>query len=171
MLMQYTLIYVCTARYIYLESDLSSESFGSYSWKSFFTTTSVKKSAQYRRMLEYAPSLVDALAANDTNVTWIATELEKAGLITEDQSKLLETSVDAGTRAATFLDVLKKDEATFGYILAKMKGKGMTLYVYKYFVTVSINSIPYNINVSAEGGGTRQKIVMKPSGLQGWAWI
>jgi hypothetical protein len=138
---------------MYLESGLSSDCFGSYSWKSFFTTTSVKKSAQYRRMLEYAPSLVDALAADDTNVTWLATELEKAGLITEYQRKSLEasmeTSVDAGIRAATFLDVLKKDEATFGHILTKMKGKGMTLYVYK---SVSINSMPYNVNVSAVRG-------------------
>jgi hypothetical protein len=102
-------------------------------------------SKKYRRMVEYTPSLEDALA-DDTNITWLATELEKAGLITEDQRKSLETSVDADTRAATFLDVLKKNEATFGHILAKMKGKGITLYVYK---SVSINSMPYNINLSA----------------------
>jgi hypothetical protein len=98
-------------------------------------------------MLECTPSLVDALAADDTKVTWLATELEKAGLITEDQRKSLKTSIDADTRATvlismvttkvhcnsenftTFLDVLKNDKATFGHILAKMKGKGTTLYV------------------------------------------
>jgi hypothetical protein len=99
-------------------------------------------------MLEYTPSLVDALAADDTNVTWLAKELEKAGLIVEDQRKSLETSVDADTRAAelislvttnvrhnsenftSFLDVLKKDEVTYGHILAKIKDKGMYMYVY-----------------------------------------
>ncbi|MCG8624175.1 MAG: hypothetical protein MJE68_19550, partial [Proteobacteria bacterium] len=83
-------------------------------------------------MLEYAPNLEDALA-DHTNATWLATELEKAGLIMEDQRKSLETSVDADTRAAElisvittivesnsenvtrFLDVLKKDEATYGH--------------------------------------------------------
>ena len=93
-------------------------------------------------MLEYTLSLEDALA-DHTNITWLATELEKAGLITEDQRKSLETSVDADTRAAelismvttevyynsenftTFRDVLKKDEATYGHILAKMKDKGV----------------------------------------------
>ena len=112
-----------------------------YSWKSF-TAVSDKNIAQYRMMLEYAPTLKDALA-DDTKVTWLATELEKAGLITEDQRKSLETSVDADTRAAelismvtievlyssekftTFRDVLKKDEAIYGHILAKMKDKGM----------------------------------------------
>ena len=113
-----------------------------YSWKYLFTDTSGKNTAQYRMMLEYPPSLKDALA-DRTNVTWLATELEKTGLITEDQRKLLETSVDADTRAAElismittkvdsnsenftrFLDVLKKDEATYGHILAKMKVKGV----------------------------------------------
>ena len=130
-----------------LESDPLSESFAAsrYYWKPLFTA---KNTLQYRMMLESAPSLEDALA-DHTKVTWLATELEKAGLITEDQRKSLETSqIDAGTRSAelvsmvttnvcyssenfiTFLDVLKKDEATFGHILAKMKGKGMTLYVY-----------------------------------------
>ena len=93
-------------------------------------------------ILEYAPSLEDALA-NRTNITWLAIELEKAGLIMEYQRKSLETSVDSGTRAAklistiisevcsdsenftTFCDVLKKDEATYGHILAKMKDKGI----------------------------------------------
>ena len=100
-------------------------------------------------MSEYAPSLEDVLA-DDTKVIWLATELEKAGLITEDQRKSLDTSVDADTRApeltnmvtttvchstenfTTFLDVLKKDEATFGHILAKMKGKGMIIIVCMY---------------------------------------
>ena len=113
-----------------------------YFWKSFFTATSGKNTAQYRMMLKYTPSLEDALA-NDTNITWLATELEKAGLIMEDQRKSLETSVDADTRAAelismvttevryssenftTFWDVLKEDEATYGHILAKMKDKGV----------------------------------------------
>jgi hypothetical protein len=111
--------------------------------------TSGKNTAQYRMMLEYTPSLEDALA-DDTNVTWLATELVKAGLITEDQRKLLETSVDADTRAAKlismvttivhrnsenftmFLDVLKKDEATYGHILAKIKEKGTYVYVIVY---------------------------------------
>ena len=129
-----------------LSSDLR-ESFGSYSWKSLFAATSDKNIAQHRMMLEYAPSLEDALADNK-KVIWLATELEKTGLIMEDQRKSLETSIDTDIRAAeligmvttkvryssesftTFLDVLKKDEATFGHVLAKMKGKGMTLYVY-----------------------------------------
>jgi hypothetical protein len=116
-----------------------------YSWKSFFIATSGKNTAQYRMMSEYAPSLEDALAADDTKVTWLATELEKTGL--KGQRKSLETGVDADTKAAelismitnevrynsenfiTFLDVLKKDEATFGHILTKMEGKGMTLYM------------------------------------------
>ena len=62
-----------------------------YSWKSLFTATSGKNTAQYRMMLEYAPSLEDALA-DDAKVTCLATELEKTGLITEDQRKSLETS-------------------------------------------------------------------------------
>ena len=113
-----------------------------YFWKSFLTATSGKNTAQYRMMLESAPSLKDALA-DHTNATWLATELEKAGLITEDQRKSLETSVDTDTRVAKlismvttevdsnsenftrFLDVLKKDEATYGHILAKMKEKGV----------------------------------------------
>ena len=113
-----------------------------YSWKSFFTAISGKNTAQYRKMLEYTPSLEDALA-DRTNATWLATELEKAGLIAEYQRKSLETSIDADTRAAElismvttkvdsnsenftrFVDVLKKDKATYGHILAKMKDKGM----------------------------------------------
>ena len=92
--------------------------------------------------MEYTPNLKAALA-DDTNVIWLARELEKAGLIAGDQRKSLETSVDADIRAAelismvttkvglhaenftTFLDVLKKDEATYGHILAKMKEKGV----------------------------------------------
>ena len=106
--------------------------------------TSGKNTAQYKMMLEYTPSLKDALA-DCTNVTWLATELEKTGLITEDQRKSLETSVDADTRIAeligmittqvycksenftTFLDVLKNDKATYGHILAKMKEKGIII--------------------------------------------
>ena len=113
-----------------------------YSWKSFFMATSGKNTAQYRMMLEYAPNLEDALA-DHTNATWLATELEKAGLIMEDQRKSLETSVNADTRAAElismvttkidsnsenfakFIDVLKRDEATYEHILAKMKDKGI----------------------------------------------
>ena len=93
-------------------------------------------------MLEYTPSLEDA-SADRTKAIWLATELEKTGLIMEDQKKSLETSVDADTRAAElismvttkvdsnsdnftrFIDVLKKDEATYGHILAKMKDKGV----------------------------------------------
>ena len=128
-----------------LKSDLLRESFGSdsYSWKSLFTAASGKNTALYRMMLEYTPNLEDALADN-MKVIWLATELEKAGLITEDQRTSLETSSDADIRAAkliglvrtkvryssesftTFLDVLKKDEATFRHILAKMKRRGMT---------------------------------------------
>ena len=121
-----------------------------YSWKSFFTAISDKNVAQHGMMLEYAPTLKDALA-DDTKVTWLATELEKAGLIIEDQRKSLETTVDADTRAAklismvttkvhyssenftTFRDVLKKDEATYEHILAKMKDKG----VYNIMVCVT----------------------------------
>jgi hypothetical protein len=148
---KYTLIHVRIALYFHtsLESDLPSESFR-YSWNSFFATLSGKNTATlYRMMLEYTPSLEDALAADHTKVTWLATELEKAGLIAEKSLEtIVETSVDADTRAAelismvttkvcyssenftTFLEVLKKDEATYEHILAKMKGKGMTLYVY-----------------------------------------
>ena len=128
-----------------LKSDLLRESFGSdsYSWKSPFTAASGKNTAQYRMMLEYAPNLKDALADN-MKVIWLAKELEKAGLITEDQRTSLETSSDADIRAAkligmvrtkvcyssesftAFLDVLIKDEATFEPILAKMKRRGMT---------------------------------------------
>ena len=104
--------------------------------------TSGKSTAQYRMILESTPSLKDALA-DDTNVTWLATELEKTGLITEDQRKSLETSIDTDTSAAklismitskicsnsenftTFCDVLKKDEATYGHVLAKIKDKGI----------------------------------------------
>ena len=132
-----------------LISDLR-EFFGSYYfWKSLLTATSGRNVAQHRMMSEYAPSLEAALADNK-KVIWLATELEKAGLITEDQRKSSETSVDADIRAAeligvvttkvryssesftTFLDVLKKDEATFGHILAKMKRKGISLYVYNF---------------------------------------
>ena len=114
----------------------SSYDLSTYSWKSLFIATSGKNTAQYRMMLEYAPSLEDALA-DDAKVTCLITELEKTGLITEDQRKSLETSVDADTRAAelismvtaevryssekfiTFRDVLKKDETTYGHVLAK----------------------------------------------------
>ena len=93
-------------------------------------------------MLEYIPALKNALA-DGTNVIRLARELEKAGLIMGDQRKSLETSVDAKIRATelismvetkvglnadnftTFLDVLKKDEATYGHILAEMKEKGV----------------------------------------------
>ena len=131
-----------------LESDLLSDSSDAtpYVWKSFFTATSGKNTctAQYRMMLEYASSLEDALI-DDTKIIWLATDLEKARLITEDQRKSLETSIDADIRAAelinmvtakvcyssenfaTFLDVLKKDEATFGHILTKMKNKGIII--------------------------------------------
>ena len=124
----------------------SSYDLSTYSWKSFFTATSDRNTAQYRMMLEYVPSLKDALA-DDTKVTWLSTELEKAGFITEDQRKSLETSIDADIRSAelitsmvttevcyssekfvTFLDVLKKDEATFGHILAKVKDKGVYVF-------------------------------------------
>ena len=152
--------------------SLNSKSFGSYyySWKSLFTATSDKNIAQHRMMLDYTPSLEDALADN-MKVIWLATELEKAGLITEDQRKSLETSIDADIGAAelismvatkvrcssesfiTFLDVLKTDEATFGHILTKMKGKGMTLYD---CIHLQIVLIPYNINLylyTCCGGG------------------
>ena len=93
-------------------------------------------------MLKYAPSLKDAVA-HSTNVNTLATELEKAGLITKDQIRSLLFLGDAKAKAAiligmvaikvysnsenftTFLDVLKKDEATYGHILAKMKEKGV----------------------------------------------
>ena len=94
-------------------------------------------------MLEYAPSLEDAIA-HSTDVDILATELEEAGLITKDQTRLFLVldDYDAEPTAAiligmvtikvysnsenftTFLDVLRKDEATYGYILRKMKGKG-----------------------------------------------
>ena len=108
--------------------------------------TSGKNTTQYRMMLESRPSLKDALA-DCTNATWLATKLEKAGLIMEYQRKSLETSIDSGTRAAklvsmvtskvcsnsenftTFRDVLRKDDATYGHILAKMQDKGMCMYM------------------------------------------
>ena len=147
MFMQYT--HLCIAHYIHtnLESDPLSESFDTvpYYWKYIFTPTSGKDTAQYRMMLEYAPSLEDALA-DDTKIIWLATELDKAGLITEDQRKSLETSIiDSGTRAAklismitskvcsnsenftTFRDVLRKDDTTYGHVLANIKDKGMII--------------------------------------------
>ena len=119
--------------------------FASYSWKSFFMVTSGKNTPQYRMMLEYAPSLEDALADDiDEGVMRTLTrELEIAGLITENQLMELRMVHDAKTTAAiliglvttkvysnsenftTFLDVLKKDEAIYGHILAKMKEKGV----------------------------------------------
>ena len=130
-----------------LKSDPLSESFAaaSYYWKSF----DGKDTAQYRMMLEYAPSLEDTLA-DDTKIVWLATELDKAGLITEDQRKSLETSIDSGTRAAKlismitskvgsnsdyftmFRDVLRKDDTTYGHILAKMKDKGIIISMHVY---------------------------------------
>ena len=142
---------ICIAHYSHtsLELDPLNESFAAisdYLWKSSFTATSGKNITQYRMMLEYAPSLKDALA-DDTNITWLARELEKAGLMEEYQRKSLETSIDSGTRATklitmitsevcsdsenftTFRDVLKKDKATYGHILANMKYKGIYMCV------------------------------------------
>ena len=117
-------------------------SHAAHSWKSFFAAASGKTTAQYRMMLEYAPSLQDALA-DDLNVFRLATELEDAGLITMDQRRPVLLIDDAKVAAAilismvttkvhcnsenftTFLEVLKKDKATYGHILAKMKGKGV----------------------------------------------
>ena len=93
-------------------------------------------------MLECAPSLKDTIARG-TNATWLTRELEKVGLITRDQRGVLRQISDAKVEAplligmvtirvycnsenfTTFLDVLKKDEATYGYILAQMKEKGV----------------------------------------------
>ena len=160
-------MYVCIA-HTSLRSELRESSGSYYSWKSLFTVTSDRNIAQHRMMLECASSLEDALADN-MKVVWLATELEKAGLIMEDQRKSLETSIDADIRAAelismvttkvhhssesftTFLDVLRKDEATFGHILAKMKRKGMTLYMYNYIHKHTIQH--YNLYLSAVVGG------------------
>ena len=121
---------------------LSESIFASYSWKSSFTATSGKNTAQYRMMLESALSLKDALA-DDMKVFWLSKELRKAGLITEDQRigsfQLDDAKVAAAILIAmvtikvysnsanftTFLDVLKKDKETYGHILAKMKEKGV----------------------------------------------
>ena len=123
---------------------LSKLTFASYSWKSFFTATSAKNTAQYRMMLIYAPSLADALAyGTDEDIDTLARELVKAGLITNDQRKSFRFFGDAKATAAiligmvtikvysnsenftTFLDVLKKDKETYGHILAKMEEEGV----------------------------------------------
>ena len=144
-------MHLCIAQYSHtsFESDPLSESFAAspYYWKPLFefTATSGKNTAQYRMMLEYTPSLWDALA-DHTKVTWLAVELENAGLITEDQRKSLETSqvdttaelvrmVTAKVRHSsknftTFLDVLKQDEATFGHVLARMKLQDKGIFMY-----------------------------------------
>ena len=93
-------------------------------------------------MLECSPSLKDTIARG-TNATWLTRGLEKAGLITSDQRGVLRQISDAKVKAAiligmvttrvycnsknftTFLDVLKKDETTYGHILAQMKEKGV----------------------------------------------
>ena len=127
------------------EYDYRSKSIcASYSWKSFFTAASGKNTAQYRMMLEYEDALVDD---TDQDINTLATELEQAGLITEDQKRLSLFLGDAKATAAvlvgmvtikvysnsenftTFLDVLKKDEATYGHILAKIKEKGDTVFM------------------------------------------
>ena len=145
MFMQYT--HLCIAHYIHTSPELDrlSESVPYY-WKYIL---SGKDTAQYRMMLEYVPSLEDTLA-DDTKIIWLATELDKAGLITKDQRKSMETSIDSGAKAAelismitskvysdsenftTFRDVLKKDEATYGHILAKMKDRGILLCMHVY---------------------------------------
>ena len=123
---------------------LSKSTFASYSWKSFLATSD-KNTPQYRMMLECAPSLEDALA-DYIALDVLAMKLTQAGLITKDQMLhvLLVGIRDAKATAAniligmvtikvycnsenftTFLDVLKKDEATYGHILAKMKDKGV----------------------------------------------
>ena len=124
---------------------LSESTFASYSWKSFFMATSGKNTPQYRMMLEYAPSLEDALAddMDEDVMRTLARELEVAGLITENLLMKLHMVHDAKAIAAillglvtikvysnsenftTFLDVLKKDKETYGHILAKMKEKGV----------------------------------------------
>ena len=128
-----------TAHYDRCKSDLSKSTFASYSWKAFLMAKSGKNTPQYRTMLEYAPSLEDALAHRG-NIDTFATEIKKAGLITKHRIRLFG---DAKTTAAiligmitikvysnsenftTFLDVLRKHEATYGHILAKMKEKGV----------------------------------------------
>ena len=96
-------------------------------------------------MLEYAPSLEHAISdrygGRATKI--LATELEEAGLITNDQIRSFLFHDDAKATAAvllgmvtikvysnsenftTFLDVLKKDKETYGHILAKMEEKGI----------------------------------------------
>ena len=136
-----------TAYYHPRMSFWSESTFASYSWKSFFMATSGKNIPQYRMMLEYAPSLADALAddINEDVMHTLTRELEVAGLITKNP--LMESHMvhDAKTIAAiligmitikvysnsenftTFLDVLKKHKAIYGHtsILAKMKEKGV----------------------------------------------
>ena len=135
---------------------LSKSTFASYSWKSFFTATSGKNTPQYRMMLEYAQSLEDALA-DDTNLDILARELKQAGLITNDQIRSFLFLDDAKATAAvligmitikvysnsenftTFLDVLKKHEATYEHILAIMKEKGV------FIIIVCITSNLFNL--------------------------
>ena len=101
-----------------------------------------KNTPQYRKILEYTPSLTDVLA-NGTNIVRLAGELVRAGLINKaNERKMLNTAVDADIRAAelismvttkvdlnsqnftTFLEVLGKDQATYGDILTNMKKGG-----------------------------------------------
>ena len=94
-------------------------------------------------MLECTLNLKSRLN-NHSKVIELAKELEKAGLITKDQLQSLFHNIFCEISAASILismittkvycnsenftilfDVLKKDEATYGHILAKMKGKGV----------------------------------------------
>ena len=94
-------------------------------------------------MLECTPNLESCLNDHSQVIVELAKELEKAGLITKDQLQslfhiihdipaasilisMITTKVYCNSENFTiFFDVLKKDESTYGHILAKMKGKGV----------------------------------------------
>ena len=98
-----------------------------------------KNTVQYRKMLEYTPSLTDIIVQG-SNVVRLAGELEKADLISKaNERRMRNTNVDADIRAAelidmvttkvdlnsknfaTFLEVLEKDVATYGDVVPEMK--------------------------------------------------
>ena len=102
-----------------------------------------KNTPQYRKMVEYTPSLTDVLA-DVTNIVRLSGELVRAGLITEaNERRILITAVDTDIRAAelismvttkvdlnpqnftTFLEALRKDKVTYGDILINMKNDGV----------------------------------------------
>ena len=93
---------------------------------------------EYRNLVAVTAKLVDLLA-DDNNVVTLSQELKTAGLISKDNSRnMANVNVASTVRAAnlvdmvttkvqlnsqhytTFVDILKKDRATYGDILKDM---------------------------------------------------